>query len=199
MWGFFDKIYCINLDKRKDRWGNCVNEFGRVGLVCERFTAYDGDNHHLAFNKSQYEVLKKAVEDGGQRILILEDDVIFKSCHHLESACNQLPLDWDCLWLGANLNGTKQERFSGNLFTIKNAFTTHAVAYSRNMAEWIVSNFNPDEFPIYDEWLRINVQSEYKCFVIAPMIAWQRPDHSDIWGHHADYTRCFSEGEYLLK
>lgn len=195
---FFDKIYLINLNRRPDRLELAKDEALRNGFEFERFEAFDGDNHHLAFNKSQWSVLKKALDEGGERILILEDDVMFKSAH-LQNAVYELPLDWDVLYLGANVNGTKLERFSDNLFKIRNSFTTHAVAYSRKMAEWIVENFKCDEFPIYDEWLRVNVQEKFKCFLVAPMVAWQRPDHSDIWGHHADYTNCFIEGNKLLE
>jgi GR25 family glycosyltransferase involved in LPS biosynthesis len=196
---FFDRICCINLDKRVDRWEKCLIEFERVGLQVERFSAFDGDNHHLAFNKSQHTAIKKMVEEGAERFLVLEDDVVFKGYSHVTDALNELPEDWDALWLGANINGTELERYSDHLFKLRNSFTTHAVGYSRKMAEWIVENFNPDQFPIYDEFLRINVQEQFKCFLVAPMVAWQRPDHSDIWGHHADYTSCFIEGNKLLK
>lgn len=194
-WEFFDKVHLINLDKRRDRLNKVTEELRRVGLSFERFPACEGDNRHLAFNKSQHEVLKLA----GERTLVLEDDVLFKNIDHLCSALGELPADWDVLYLGANVNGTTLERHSEHLFKIKNSFTTHAVAYSKEMAEWIVENFNPDEFPIYDEWLRQNVQERFKCFLIAPMIAWQRPDFSDIWQTQADYTSCFIQGNELLK
>jgi GR25 family glycosyltransferase involved in LPS biosynthesis len=196
---FFDRICCINLDKRVDRWNNCLDEFRRVEIDVERFSAFDGDNHHLAFNKSQHTVIKKMVDEGSERFLILEDDVWFKNVSHLTDAFNQLPEDWDLISLGCNINGTRLDRHSDNLFKLRNSFTTHAVGYSKKMAKWIVENFNPDEYPIYDEWLRINVYENYKCFLVAPMVAWQRPDQSDIWGHYADYTRCFIDGDDLLK
>lgn len=196
---FFDRICCINLDKRVDRWQKCLVEFSRIELEVERFSAFSGESPHLAFNKSQHTVLKKMVDEKAERMLILEDDVMFKGLGHLTDAFNELPEDWDVLYLGANVNGTLLERHSDHLYKIKNSFTTHAVGYSFKMAKWIVENFNPDQFPIYDEWLRVNVQEQFKCFLVSPMVAWQRPDHSDIWGHHADYTRCFIEGDKLLK
>jgi GR25 family glycosyltransferase involved in LPS biosynthesis len=196
---FFDRICCINLDKRVDRWEKCLREFDRIGLNVERFSAFSGENPHLAFNKSQHTLLKKLVDEGAERMLVLEDDVVFKNIDHMTAAINQLPEDWDVLYLGANVNGTHLERFSDNLFKIRNSFTTHAVAYSNKMATWIVENFNPDQFPIYDEWLRVNVQEQYKSFIVSPFVAWQRPDVSDIWGHYADYTRCFIDGDKLLK
>ena len=29
---YFDKIYCINLDSRPDRWKECLEEFKKIGI-----------------------------------------------------------------------------------------------------------------------------------------------------------------------
>jgi GR25 family glycosyltransferase involved in LPS biosynthesis len=197
MWGFFDSVYCMNLDKRQDRWEAVTKEFNRVGLIAERFKAIDEEhtgNRYLSYNYTYHGILSKAVG----KTLVLEDDVIFKSLGHLEQALIELPQDWDVLYLGANLNGTKQERYSGNLFKIRNSLMTHGVAYSDKMRRHIVESFNPGEFPVYDEWLRINVQEQFKCFVVAPMVAWQRPGYSDLWQTHANYVSTLMDGEKLL-
>ena len=41
---YFDKIYCINLDRRKDRWEETENELSKWGLLdqVERYPAVDG-------------------------------------------------------------------------------------------------------------------------------------------------------------
>jgi GR25 family glycosyltransferase involved in LPS biosynthesis len=205
MWNKFFKVYIINLDKRTDRLASVKKECERVGLAFERFKAIEGNNRHLAFNKSQYNVLKLAVEQGAESVLVLEDDVVFNNLDHLPQALSELPQDWACVYFGANVNGTKLERYSSHLFKIRNSFTTHAVAYSYKMAKWIVENFpfHTDDYEragltIYDEWLRVNVQEQFKCFLVHPMVAIQKPDFSDIWNNEADYTRCFIDGDKLL-
>ena len=37
---YFDKVYCINLDDRKDRWEECVDEFNKIDALndVERFS-----------------------------------------------------------------------------------------------------------------------------------------------------------------
>lgn len=196
---FFEKVYCINLNKRTDRWAEVQPEFKKLGFHVERFEACEGENNHLAFNLSQYLVIKQAYESGARTCLILEDDVEFKNFLHYDRALQELPKDWDAIWLGANVNGQRLPKHSKYLRNIKGSFTTHAVGYSRKMMEWILENFNPNEFPIYDEWLRINVQEQFKCFLMAPMIAWQRPSFSDIWQNQADYTSCINDGNKLLE
>lgn len=201
---FFEIVKVINLDKRADRWQTTEFELDRVGIKAERFSAFDGDNKHRAFNRSQWTVLNECKDY--RTMLILEDDVEFKNYFHFQHAVTELPDDWDVLYLGANINGTKLERYSDHLVKIRNSYTTHAVAYSKKMAQWIVENFpyHKEEYEregliIYDEWLRVNVQEQFNCFLIAPMIAWQKPGFSDIWQNQADYSRCFEDGNQLLK
>lgn len=202
---FFEKIYCINLDKRVDRWEDSLKEFDKLNLNVERFSAFEGDNRHRAFNKSQWTVLKKAVDEGFNNFLVLEDDVQFVNHDHLEDALLELPNDYDLVYLGANINGTNLDRYTDHLFKIRNSFTTHAIGYSHKMAKWIVDNFpfHKDEYEregltIYDEWLRVNVQEQFKCFLVAPMCAWQRKSYSNIWNNEADYSRCFIDGNAIL-
>ena len=201
----FERIYCINLDRRQDRWNECQNEFDKLNINVERFPAIEGNNRHRAFNKSQWSVLKKAVDEKLNCFLVLEDDIEFHNCDHLEDALKELPQDFDLVYLGANINGTPLERYSDHLFKIRNSFTTHAIGYSYKMAKWIVENFpfHKDEYEfegltIYDEWLRVNVQEQFKCYLVAPMVAWQRKSFSDIWQNHADYSKCFLDGNKLL-
>lgn len=212
MFPFFSKIYCINLDKRTDRWQQSLNEFGKVGISVERFSAIEGDNRPHAFNKSQHAVLSKALADGCERFLILEDDVEFKDWKHLGIALNQLPDDWDILFLGGNLIGCGGMEFrpplkhSSHLFRLQDIWQTHAVAYSRRAAEWIVNNFpfHKDEYAkegltIYDEWLRVHCLPVMNCFIVAPQIAVQRKSFSDIWHNEADYTSLFERGNALMQ
>ena len=90
----FDKVYLINLDKRKDRLEECKKIIDKSGLVVERVSAVDGsllkeEELNRAFLDhipehtlrgahgcvmSHYNVIKQAKEEGHSSILILEDD-----------------------------------------------------------------------------------------------------------------------------
>lgn len=207
---FFEIIRVINLSARTDRWTHCIEEMNKVGFTAERFSAFTGDNRHRAFNKSQHTVLSESLEY--ESILILEDDVLFQEWHHLSEAMQELPEDWDLIYLGANLIGMDStqwkmpERYSDHLFKVFNCWQTHAVGYSNKMAKWIVENFpyHRDEYEregliIYDEWLRVNVLPNYNCYVVAPQIALQRPSYSDIWNNEGNYTSLFKRGNDLLR
>lgn len=187
----FEKIYCINLNHRTERWEESEKEFKRIGWEVERFgTTTD-------FNNSQYRCLQEAKQYNSS--LILEDDVCFGSLNHLDNSYSELPEDWDIISLGANLREEHTERIGGNLYRYTNGWTTHAMGYSKKMVEWILENFNPEKDIVYDEWLRINVLPFFNCYIVYPMVAFQRPSYSDLMGMFADYTEIFETSKSMFK
>ena len=45
---FFDKIYCINLEERTDRWEECLSEFKKYGIEnVERIKAVKIDEESI--------------------------------------------------------------------------------------------------------------------------------------------------------
>lgn len=201
---FFDKIYCINLKHRDDRWASVQVEFAKLNIDVERFEAHTGDNKHLAFNSSQYHVIKKAIADGCNRFLILEDDVVFSNTGHLNTAIKSLPYNWDMIYLGANIIGDdtrkwhKPLRIGNNLCRLFNAWQTQSVGYSRKAGEYILKNFNYDDFPIFDEWLRVNMLPHKLAYIVNPQITYQAPGFSDIWNEQADYTSLLIRGNNVM-
>lgn len=203
---YFESVYCINIDKRHDRWEQVLAECAREGIEPIRHSATVEDNRVIAFNKSQLTILSRAyiVLLNGP-ILVLEDDCIFKNTMHLHYAMNELPPDWEMLYLGGNILGTDTivfpppVRFSSHLFTITHCWQTHAVAYSVRGLIRILDTFKPDNGYAYDEWLRHNMLPRGKSFIIAPQIAYQRPGYSDLWQRDADYSSLFDRGNALLK
>lgn len=61
VWDFFDDIYCINLDHRKDRWEQSQKEFNSVGLLprVQRFSAIQEKDGRLGVIKSNLEIIDK--------------------------------------------------------------------------------------------------------------------------------------------
>ena len=51
MKNYFDKIYCINLDSRPERWDECLVEFNKLELEVERVEGvYNSLNFFRAFS-----------------------------------------------------------------------------------------------------------------------------------------------------
>ena len=66
------------------------------------------------------------------------------------------------------------------------------------MMQWLVENFNPMNGTIYDEWLRLNVLNQFKCYVVYPMVCFQRPSFSDLRNKYVDYTKGFEDSHKLF-
>ena len=135
---FFEKIYCINLDSRKDRWEKCVSKFSSLGIKdkVERFSAINL-SHLKDLNPkirgragcalSHALILRKAKDLKLNNYLVLEDD--FDLCHSpnecldsLSKSSSQLPENWNIFYLGGNLTDEygvfPLENFSENLFRL---------------------------------------------------------------------------------
>jgi GR25 family glycosyltransferase involved in LPS biosynthesis len=208
------RSYLINLATRPDRLERSMEELNKVGFTPERFEAFTGDNRCLAFNKSQYHCLKEAVKTEEEIFAIFEDDVAFTENAQclIKQALSQLPEHFGVLHLGCNVVGMSTtewempEQYSENLAILNNCWMTHAIIWSRAAAVYVLKNFPfyTDEYEkegltIFDEWLRTKVYPDFECFVMRPMVAYQRPDLSDIWGTHGDYTSSFELGnKYLM-
>lgn len=197
-WSFFSDIYVLNQTERPDRWMKCKQELARVGIEnYNQFLSIPDPLPMKSFCISQYELIKTFVREGGSTLLGLEDDVLFTDLNTLQEAILQLPAEWDVLYLGCNLRGQRPEPYTNNLRRIKTAWTSHAIAYSRKAAQYIIDNYNPELGQMYDDWLSGQLD-HLNAFVLAPMIAYQRPGKSDLWGCETDYTSTINEGNLLL-
>ena len=108
---YFDKTYCINLDKRKDRWEECVTEFDKWGISgVTRHSAVDGTKFdrtkipsrlkdgELGLVITNLDIIKDCLVNDCGNILILEDDVVFNDeIIKISEYMSELPEDWDIL------------------------------------------------------------------------------------------------------
>lgn len=175
-----------------------TNSAGITGVHI--FHCVPADEPYKSFCLSQHEMLKQGlIQKALGPQLFFEDDILLRNFDHLGAALSELPEDWDMLYLGANIHEEKPARYSKHLFWIKSAWTSHAIAYSKKMIEWIVYNYNPFSWQMYDAWLNDKVLKEKKCFIVAPTVAWQRQGYSELWGRETDYTGAFEAADKKLK
>lgn len=185
------KVKVVNLERRNDRLEAVTNQIRLFGVNdFERFNAFEGGIS--GFNQSMH----FALENEGE-LLLLEDDCVFEgTIKTLLKAKEQLPDDWDLLYLGANVKSL-QVQYSSRLHTLTDAWTSHAILYSSKGADYCFNNFPYLGDTIYDEWLRAHAQKVLKCFVMNPMIAFQSDGWSDIWKANTTYGIKDSQ-KYLI-
>jgi glycosyl transferase family 25 len=185
---FFEKIYCINLDTRQDRWEKVKEQFSKFGIEgrVERISGFvlddseSVDSGERSCMISHIKCLKDAKEKNYKNFLILEDDVFFsnKFSEKISLALKELPDDWDMLYLGfcpKDIN-SKFSKYSDNLFKLESdCFCTHSIAYNQKFLNILFNNF--DNFikeRAYDIMLSTFFHKEFNCYAINPPIVHQQ-------------------------
>jgi hypothetical protein len=193
-WGFFDRVVCLTNDAAE--WCRGRDEFARVGLDAQRFNALDDIGPHQSFSRSVRQILIDFHESGDKTLLHLEDDCVFRELYHLGEALNELPDNWDIVYLGANIQGDVLQ-ISPHLFKVSNAWTTHCIGFNRKVIPFILENQPGFSEMMLDNWLGSQL-GKLNAYVVAPMVAWQRPRYSTIWGRLVDYNEVFEASEAKL-
>lgn len=187
---FFDNIVVLTTSRRLR--GEAELKMYGINAQFFRSLAY---HPKKSFNMSMRTILESFLVKGGERLLILEDDVVFQNMDKVEVVFDELEMvDWEILYLGGNYHNhafaQKPTYVSEHLRRIYNAWTTHAIAFKRNVAEDIVRRYKADE--LFDAWLDTHVLRQYTTIATVPMLAIQLPDYSSLWGHHVDYSDVWS-------
>lgn len=113
----FDRCICLNLDRRPDRWSGFQERLAKVkdwpfGTV-ERYSAVDGFSvppppwwrerpGAWGCMASYWRLLEETLEEGGENILMFEDDAMFKPnfAGRAQLYFAALPDDWQIAYLG---------------------------------------------------------------------------------------------------
>jgi GR25 family glycosyltransferase involved in LPS biosynthesis len=204
---YFDKIYCLNLDIRTDRWKNVSTQFDKFGITVERWTAIKGEDindevffdfnpenisgeeaskHGIAENKnavaclmSHLEIIKDAKSKGYKRILIFEDDVKFIENFHSEFK-KVKDKDWKLLYLGASqFDWSRIEKLNG-FYKCKNTLGTFAYAVDSSIYEDIINLYQNGKKSVDNLLTEIQLNNYNNCFVLLPNIVISDVGKSDI-------------------
>lgn len=197
---YFDKIYCINLDRRTDRWEECLKEFDKHGLDVERFSAKDGKEIDLPYPHaselggtiSHLNVIKKAKELNLENVLILEDDVEFVSDLNiqLEKIFQLLPNDWDMIYFGGNHIGGFQ-LVNEFFFKIRRSYAIQCYAINSKCFDLLISHLDEKVNGLLNhtissepgaaaDFFIADLHPFLNCYVIRPHMSWQKESYSDI-------------------
>lgn len=179
------KVFCINLDEREDRWERVQEEVKVIGVEAERFSAIKHTPGYVGCRLSHEALWERARPCGVW--MTIEDDILFlpNAKENLEKSIEQLPPDWDMLYLGATLN-RPLERVSENLLRIKKGWATHGIVYNNQsgVVDFILSQGYKWKI---DVLLADVVQELFNCYMCYPMVATQRPGYSDVVNHYTEY------------
>jgi hypothetical protein len=194
-WHFFDRITCLTLGGSE--WTKAEAEFNAVGCPVQPFIALPSIGPHQSFNLSTYSILKDFYDSKDHTLLFLEDDCDFRNLHLMDQVLRELPKDFDIFYLGGNVQDETPARISNHIFRIKGCWTTHAVVYRKPIVKFILDNHPHESAEMFDNWISKQLHL-FKAYIVAPMLAYQRPRVSGIWGGMQDYNSIFNQSEKLL-
>lgn len=204
----FDHSFCINLDRRVDRWEECTLEFSKWNLTnIHRISAIDKDNlpenypgirlqrgswGALGLLLTTLQILELALKNQYKSILIMEDDVYFTSeVNNIENLISYVPSNWDMLYIGGNHNyhskGHRAQPISINDHVLKcqHTFTTHCYAIKSHMYLPLIYSLSSFTNPI--DVTYADVQKSHNVYSIHPSVAKQREGFSDVEGTVRNY------------
>lgn len=190
---FVDKIYCINLDNRRDRWESAIQQFSEIGILdyVLRVPAIVHRDPRVGCRDSHMLCIKDAIENDFKNILILEDDVQFLpyKTDTLTEIIRFLSKDtyWDLCYLGGNV--VYPARFVNRHVFKARFFSTHAYIINHRF----FNNALEAEVPI-DMWYAWNCVS----YGMYPLMASQTETYSDIRNKHFDNLERMFQRKYDL-
>lgn len=197
---FFDKIYCINLDDRKDRMQESAKQFSKHNLLVERVPGIKGADMNLDFPPeikegavgcalSQLFTIKLAKQVRAKTFLLLEDDIEFDP--DLNSKFNkyyaEVPSDWDMLYLGGqHFHGMNLTQVSEHIFKCEYTLAAHSVAFKYTVYDRFINKLIDITKPCDVHYAESH--REINAYVIVPHLTWQRESYSDIEKVNVDYS-----------
>lgn len=195
---YFDKIYLLNLFRRKDRLEDSKYRLDKNGIDYEIFNGVDGSvmNHIWAklnnphFTNSSYvgcsishlSIYKDAISNGYSKILIIEDDNLINT--NLHSIFNSLiipewkdlfylgyiPLNEDCSMWTYNNGMNIHNTINDRVFLPSNLWGLFAYGIGIDLMKEMIDVYN-DRFPMeIDRYFVTQIQKRGNSLAISPQL-----------------------------
>ena len=202
---YFDKAYCINLEKRNDRLVNFIAQVKTFDLgEFERIVAIDGQNIYPKDYKSKLlsgeiglalsvkNILENAIMNNYDSILILEDDCIFTNeIKIIHEYFKLLPNDWDMVYFGGNHNThaghIPPAKMNDKVCKLHHTYSSHCIGIKSNIYKNILNLLKPLNNPI--DVVYTKIQKIFNVYSFYPAIAKQYLNYSDILHKEIDYNK----------
>lgn len=179
---YLDKIYVINLAKRKDRMLNAVTQLNKYSIPFERVEAIEHEQGAEGLRLTMDKLFKACIKNKHENVLVFEDDldIIEPAINEvMQKVMEDLPPEYDIIYLGTQLCNYPSGFYNRNLLKgVHSAFATHAVIYSLKVMKEIVKQ--KTTAPI-DNWITQHIQNRKQTYAVYPMCVSQIIGKSDIY------------------
>ena len=209
----FDGVYCIHLPN-EDRREKIEAELDRVGIHDVTFIHAKPPQNGFTMsnmrrnpgaefgaNLSHLKAIIRAMHDGCRRPLFIEDDIVFLpgAAERLQAAWDELPADWDVLYLGGHPRGKTPQasRYSEHLarvgtFSFAEAYSINGIFNLRGLFDAWCDRIG------YEQAMWDFILGEYCAshhgYCVYPVITEQPPGWSQIGNKQDDKRHCIRSG-----
>lgn len=195
------KTVCINLKHRKEKKIFMERQARKKNFKFDLYKTKLHKNPKRGCLESHISVIQNAKNNGYQSVLILEDDCLFiKDPNNIPT----LPHDWDMIYLGGNVKYVL-DKYNDNWSRIV-SYTTHCYCVNltnTNLVNTILAA--KDATDEIDAYYIKNIHTQFKCYMLNPMIAIQKEGYSDIENAKVNYNfmqqtlNGFAKPEHIIK
>lgn len=191
----FDKIYCVNLDRRIDRWQESQSLFKAFNVDVTRISGIEDTIPWNGLRLTIIGIFKEAIEKEYKRIVIFEDDVDWDSDFNQEfsEAWSALPDDWHMLYFSAAHQYWPQQH-NNKLFKLSWSTAAHAIAFNSSCFLEVLKALESNIEPV--DVIYAKLQPRLNAYCCIDPIAWQRKSFSDIEGQEKWYPYLKDIGFY---
>ena len=186
--------YCINLDKRPDKWKETESSFEGTGLALRRHSATLHREGWRGCGASHVALAREALRLGLPWVIVVEDDCLpsgdfAERWPVVRDALAAEKGQWD-IFLGGPTYVQGPIDMRGPLIGIDTGFALHfyvlnASAYEKAIA-WNADRHGP---------IDVYYSNQFRIVTTHPPLAVQRPSVSDIKGEYRNYTDHFDESD----
>lgn len=183
---YFPRPILINLDRRQDRLEQFDKDAKALGITYERLSAVELEDPVAGCKASHLLALTKYDDD---ITFIIEDDAAFVEDFDIRFATSMenLPDDWDMLYLGAHLVTT--EPANHYWLRSKISSSTHAYAVKKDVKAALIETANNYDGHIDVAYSKLH--GKLKAYIARPTLVYQRASFSDIRGEEVDYKDLY--------
>jgi GR25 family glycosyltransferase involved in LPS biosynthesis len=193
MWRFLDKAIYINLDHRTDRYQHMKYMTKTFGNKVARFSAIRNQHGAIGCTLSHISVLKTAIENNWNNVLIMEDDAEWNDFEKGYDTLKKLTSNpYDVIMLGGSFVSYYPETFR-----LHHALTTTAYLVNKHYMKTLLDNFeeglsnfllHPSEPRLYAiDTYNNRLQQADNWYIVQPPLVYQKPTFSDVENTFVDY------------
>jgi GR25 family glycosyltransferase involved in LPS biosynthesis len=200
-----EKIYVVNLKKRKDRLHHITNELQKIN--CSKYEiveAIDGSqidnptkmkNGNYGLNLTYIKIHEDWSKNKTQTVLIIEDDCCFSDNFNdeLKNYIENIPKDWDIIYFGANHNyhiGYQTEKINEFCKKLTNSICAHIVIMKNYVFEELIQEIKKNK--LENDVILSNLQKKYNAYSPNNRLTKQLENFSDIEGSITNYDKLIN-------